>query len=75
MVNATTIGLDIVKSVFQVKGVDAAGAVIIWRKLIGGGLGLFESLPRCASISTLATGSGRCVAGDRQNNPLTRRRA
>lgn len=33
MDNATTIGLDIAKSVFQVHGVDAAGEVVIRRKL------------------------------------------
>lgn len=45
---ATTIGLDIAKSVFQVHGVDAAGEVVIRRKLTRGRvLGLFENLPRC----------------------------
>ncbi|ESY78876.1 hypothetical protein X739_31240 [Mesorhizobium sp. LNHC220B00] len=45
---ATTIGLDIAKSVFQVHGVDAAGEVVIRRKLTRGQvLGLFENLPRC----------------------------
>lgn len=45
---ATTIGLDITKSVFQVHGVDAAGEVVIRRKLTRGRvLGLFENLPRC----------------------------
>jgi hypothetical protein len=43
-----TIGLDIAKSVFQVHGVDAAGEVVIRRKLTRGRvLGFFESLPRC----------------------------
>ena len=31
--NATTIGLDIAKNVFQVHGVDAEGAVVIRRQL------------------------------------------
>ena len=45
---ATTIGLDIAKSVFQVRGVDAVGAVVIRRKLTRGRvLGFFENLPRC----------------------------
>lgn len=45
---ATTIGLDIAKSVFQVHGVDAAGEVVIRRKLTRGRvLGFFENLPRC----------------------------
>ena len=48
MDNVTTIGLDIAKSVFQVHGVDAAGAVVIRRKLTRGRvLGFFEKLPRC----------------------------
>ena len=33
MQTVTTIGLDIAKSVFQVHGVDAAGQVVIRRKL------------------------------------------
>ena len=32
----TTIGLDIAKSVFQVHGVDAAGEVVVRRKLTRG---------------------------------------
>ena len=48
MDNVTTIGLDIAKSVFQVHGVDAVGAVVIRRKLTRGRvLGFFENLPRC----------------------------
>lgn len=48
MDNVATIGLDIAKSVFQVHGVDAAGAVVIRRKLTRGRvLGLFEKLARC----------------------------
>ena len=48
MDNVTTIGLDIAKSVFQVHGVDAVGAVVIRRKLTRGRvLGFFEKLPRC----------------------------
>jgi len=44
----TTIGLDIAKSVFQVHGVDAAGAVIIRRQLKRRSvLALFQKLPRC----------------------------
>jgi transposase len=33
MQTVTTIGLDIAKSVFQVQGVDAAGNVIVRRKM------------------------------------------
>ena len=48
MGGVTTIGLDIAKSVFQVHGVDAAGEVVIRRKLSRGRvLGFFENLPRC----------------------------
>ena len=48
MDNVTTIGLDIAKSVFQVHGVDAAGEVVIRRKLTRGrSLGFFEKLTRC----------------------------
>jgi transposase len=44
----TTIGLDIAKSVFQVHGIDAAGEVIVRRKLSRGRvLSFFENLPRC----------------------------
>ena len=48
MENITTIGLDIAKSVFQVHGVDAAGEVVIRRRLSRGRvLAFFEKLPRC----------------------------
>ncbi|MDH6234629.1 transposase [Mesorhizobium soli] len=48
MGNVTTIGLDIAKSVFQAHGVDAAGEVVVRRKLTRGRvLAFFESLPRC----------------------------
>lgn len=48
MDTVSTIGLDIAKSVFQVHGVDATGAVIVRRKLSRGRvLRFFEKLPRC----------------------------
>ena len=48
MGNVATIGLDIEKSVFQVHGVDAAGEVVVRRKLTRGRvLAFFERLPRC----------------------------
>ena len=48
MGNVTTIGLDIAKSVFQVHGVDAAGEVVVRRKLTRGRvLAFFEKLTRC----------------------------
>ena len=44
----TTIGLDIAKSVFQVHGVDAAGAVVIRRQLKRRYvLAFFQKLPPC----------------------------
>jgi transposase len=46
MGTVTTIGLDIAKSVFQVHGVDAAGEVVVRRKLTRGRvLAFFERLP------------------------------
>lgn len=48
MGKVTTIGLDIAKSVFQVHGVDAAGEVVVRRRLTRGRvLAFFEKLPRC----------------------------
>src|ERR687885_708657 len=48
MERVATIGLDIAKSVFQVHGIDAAGAVVVRRKLSRGRiLAFFEALPRC----------------------------
>ena len=44
----TTIGIDLAKNVFQVHGVDAAGKVVITKKLRRSQvLGLFERLPPC----------------------------
>ena len=48
MGNVTTIGLYTAKSVFQVQGIDAAGEVVVRRKLTCGRvLRFFENLPRC----------------------------
>jgi len=48
MQTATTIGLDIAKSVFQVHGVDAAGQVLICRQLKRRYvLTFFQKLPPC----------------------------
>jgi hypothetical protein len=48
MKNVVTIGLDIAKSVLQVHGINAAGEVVIRRRLSrGGALAFFEKLPRC----------------------------
>ena len=44
----TTIGLDIAKSVFQIHGVDAAGNVIVRRRLKRRYvLSFFQKLPPC----------------------------
>lgn len=46
--NATTIGIDIAKSVFQVHGVDAAGQVTVTRKLRRAEvIRFFEVIPPC----------------------------
>jgi len=43
-----TIGLDIAKSVFQVHGIDAAGEVIVRRRLSRARvMPFFAKLPRC----------------------------
>ena len=48
MQTVLTIGLDIAKSVFQVHGVDAAGQVVVRRRLKRRYvLALFEKLPPC----------------------------
>src|SRR5260370_32091375 len=48
MGEVTTIGLDLAKNVFQVHGVDAAGAVAVRRALRRGQvLGCFAKLPPC----------------------------
>ena len=48
MQTATTIGLDIAKSVFQVHGVDAARQVVIRRQLKRRYvLSFFQKLPQC----------------------------
>jgi transposase len=48
MGEATIIGLDIAKSVFQAHGADAAGAVVFRKKLSRSRiLAFFEAQPRC----------------------------
>lgn len=48
MGEVTTVGLDIAKSVFQVHGIDAAGEVIVRRRLSRARmLPFFAKLPRC----------------------------
>jgi transposase len=53
----TTIGLDIAKSVFQVHGINAAGKVLIRRKLKRHNiLAFFQKLPPClVGIEACAT--------------------
>ena len=59
MDNVTTIGLDIAKSVFQVHGVDAVGAVVIRRKLIRGRvLGFFEMERSCPRVCDMSDSEG-----------------
>ena len=49
----TPIGLDIAKSVFQIHGVDAAGNVIVCRRLKRRYvLPFFQKLPRRASLAS-----------------------
>ena len=51
MQTVTTIGLDIAKSVFQVHGVDAAGQVVIRRKLKRRYvLAFFQKMPPCLVV-------------------------
>jgi transposase len=57
MGEVTTVGLDTAKSMFQVHGIDAEGAVIVQRKLPRSRLlAFFEKLPRClVGIEACAT--------------------
>jgi len=67
MGEVTTIGLDIAKSVFQVHGVDAAGAVLVRRQLRRGEVvKFFAGLPRCVVALEACGGAhywARQVAG------------
>ena len=48
LASVTRIGLDLAKNVFQIHGVDAAGNVVVTRKLRRGVvLEFFGQLPRC----------------------------
>ena len=59
----TTIGLDIAKNVFQVHGVDAAGAVVVAKSIRRAQpLAFFASLPPCL-VGIEACGSAGTVAG------------
>jgi transposase len=58
MEKVATVGLDIAKQVFQVHGVDTAGAVVVRRKLRRDDVaGFFKALPSCLiGIEACATG-------------------
>ena len=62
--NATTIGLDIAKSSFQLHGVDAAGEVVLRRKLPRGKVLPFgcdnEYWPTCADEFWPTSGGLTC---------------
>jgi transposase len=48
MIQVTTVGLDLAKHVFQAHGVDAAGAVVIRKRIARTEvLPFFAKLPRC----------------------------
>jgi transposase len=51
MEQLTTIGIDLAKSVFQIHGVDAEGAIVVKRKL------------RRAQVLTFFAGLGPCLVG------------
>jgi len=56
MGNVTTIGLDLAKSVFQVHGVDAGGAVVLRQRLTRGRmLKFFAKLPCLVGIEACAS--------------------
>ena len=67
MEGVVTVGLDIAKSVFQIHGVDAAGQVVVQRKLTRAKLiPFFEKLPPCrVGIEACATAHhwGRRLTG------------
>jgi transposase len=63
---AVVIGLDLAKSVFQVHGVDAAGKVVIQRRLTRGRLlQFFTKQPACL------VGMEACAFSDRLNPPFS----
>ena len=64
----TTIGLDIAKSVFQIHGVDAAGNIVVRRKLKRRYvLPFFQGLPPCL-IGIEACASSHHWSRDRQQD-------
>ena len=70
-----TIGLDIAKSVFQVHGVDANGAVVVRRRLTRAKvLSFFERLPPClVGLEACATATGAREVGDRRERAVDAR--
>jgi transposase len=62
MGEATTIGLDIAKSVFQAHGADAAGGVVFRKKLSRGRLlAFFAAQPSC--VVAMEACAGRITGG------------
>jgi transposase len=65
MLEISTIGLDLAKSVFQVHGADASGAAVLKKKLRRDGvMGFFAKLPRCVVAMEACAGShhwGRAI--------------
>ncbi len=63
MIEATTIGIDIAKSVFQIHGVNAVGKVVVAKRLTRGKiLAFFEKLPPCL-VGIVATALVASIAG------------
>lgn len=58
MLEISTIGLDLAKSVFQVHGADASGAVVLKKKLrLDAVMGFFARLPHCVVAMEACAGS------------------
>lgn len=64
MLEISTIGLDLGKSVFQVHGADASGAAVSKKKLRHDAvLGFFAGLPRCVVAMEACAGSHYWAGG------------
>jgi len=64
MERPTTIGIDLAKTVFQVHGVDAAGAAVVKRKLRRG-----QVLEVFARLDPCLVGMEACAFGGRSASP------
>ncbi len=72
MQEITTIGLDIAKSVFQVHGIDASGAVIVRRQLRRRQvLPFFRKRPACGHCQTNLNGPAKGAGLRRSGRQLT----